>query len=167
MPFRHLRLPPPRPIAIAAAAGALALDFAVSQALLAARAALDGATAVPGLIDLHYVWNRGISFGLFPASGAAGRTAMTAIIACVAAGVFAFALRTARRARAAAFGLIAGGAAGNLIDRVAFGGVFDYFALHIGALPLFVCNVSDICISLGVLMFIAEDFRPRATRQGS
>ena len=54
------------------------------------------------------------------------------------------------------YGLIVGGALGNLVDRALHGAVFDYLFLHLGRIPLFVCNFPDIAISSGVILLIAE-----------
>ena len=48
-----------------------------------------------------------------------------------------------------AFGLMLAGAAGNLIDRVAFGHVIDF----IDVLPWFIFNVADMAILIGLIGF--------------
>ncbi|HKD48978.1 MAG TPA: signal peptidase II, partial [Rhizomicrobium sp.] len=58
-------------------------------------------------------------------------------------------------------GMIIGGAlVNNVIDRALHATVFDYLAVHLGAIPLFVCNAPDIAISLGVLIWLAGEFVP-------
>ena len=59
------------------------------------------------------------------------------------------------------YGLIVGGAMGNLVGRAIHGAVFDYLFLHLGRMPLFVCNFPDIAISAGVLLLIAESLLTR------
>lgn len=54
----------------------------------------------------------------------------------------------------AGFGLIVGGALGNLIDRLIDGVVTDYF--QVGTFPVF--NVADSCITIGVLFLLADAF---------
>jgi signal peptidase II len=49
----------------------------------------------------------------------------------------------------AAVGLVAGGALGNLVDRVRTGAVTDF--IEIGSWPPF--NVADIAITVGVALF--------------
>jgi signal peptidase II len=72
--------------------------------------------------------------------------------------------RAASILAAAGFGIILGGALGNLLDRLQYGGaVFDFLALHLGSLPLFVCNFADILISAGVaLLFLDSLVKKRA-----
>ena len=57
-----------------------------------------------------------------------------------------------------------GGALGNLWDRVWHCAVFDFLSLHLGNLPLFVCNFADIAISAGVLLLILDSllYKPAA-----
>jgi signal peptidase II len=63
------------------------------------------------------------------------------------------------------YGLIVGGALGNLVDRSLHGSVFDYLFLHLGPVPLFVCNFPDIAISAGVLLLIAESLLTKQKRE--
>ena len=62
-----------------------------------------------------------------------------------------------------AFGLILGGAVGNLIDRVLYGAVVDFVHLWVKiggrtwSWPDF--NVADASISVGALLLIANEFR--------
>jgi signal peptidase II len=67
-----------------------------------------------GLITLRLTFNAGAAFGFGPS--------YTVVIALVACGVIAFVIRTARRLRSIAWsialGLLLGGAAGNLSDRI-------------------------------------------------
>ncbi len=48
-----------------------------------------------------------------------------------------------------AVGLLAGGAIGNLVDRIRAGAVTDY--VEIGSWPPF--NLADVAITLGVVLF--------------
>ena len=53
------------------------------------------------------------------------------------------------------FGLILGGALSNLYDRIVFGFVVDYIDIRIW--PVF--NISDMCISIGVIILIIKLLR--------
>jgi len=114
------------------------------------------AVLIPGLLDFSQVWNRGVSFGLFRQDGDIGRYFLIAVLAAIAIGVSVLAWRATNRLTAAAYGLIVGGALGNLADRAVHGAVFDYLFLHLGRVPLFVCNFPDIVISAGVALLIGE-----------
>ncbi|HWF82568.1 MAG TPA: signal peptidase II [Streptosporangiaceae bacterium] len=67
-----------------------------------------------GLVTLRLTYNAGAAFGV--------GTSYTAVIALIAVGVVFFIIRTARRLRSIAWsvalGLLLGGAAGNLSDRL-------------------------------------------------
>lgn len=51
------------------------------------------------------------------------------------------------------FGLIIGGALGNILDRLPDGYVTDYF--QVGTFPIF--NVADSCITIGVAILLCEE----------
>lgn len=111
---------------------------------------------IPGLLNYAQVWNRGVSFGLFRQDANMGRYVLIAVLAVIIVGVSVLAWRATNALTAAAYGLIVGGALGNLADRAFHGAVFDYLFLHLGQAPLFICNVPDIAISAGVILLIAE-----------
>lgn len=160
MPRNAIEKISPRVIAIAAIVFALVLDLAISRAFVLRRADMNGTTLIPGLLDIRYMWNRGISFSFFWQSNAWGSFALSLLILCLTAVVLVFALRTERPLLAGALGLIVGGAAGNLIDRLLYNAVFDFLSVHLGTVPLFVCNIGDIFISFGFLGVAADAVWP-------
>ena len=142
-----------RALAYAIAAATVAVNL-LMQPLLMARAPM---TLIPGLADFYPAWNRGVSFSLFTQNSEMGRTLLMAVLALISAAVALMAWRAENRLSAIAYGLILGGALGNLIDRARFGGaVFDFLSLHLGATPLFICNLPDIAISAGVVLLFVE-----------
>jgi signal peptidase II len=154
----------PRLVAITAIALALVLDLTISRAFVLGRAGMDGTTVIPGLLDIRYMWNRGISFSFFWQSNAWGSFALSLCILGLTIAVLVYALRTERPLLAGALGLIVGGAAGNLIDRVLYSAVFDFLFVHIGAVHLFICNIGDIFISCGFLGVAIDALWPAAER---
>jgi hypothetical protein len=58
--------------------------------------------------------------------------------------------------------LIVGGAAGNLIDRLAFGFVLDYVDVYWRHWHFWAFNVADAAITCGVLLLTADLFRRRS-----
>jgi signal peptidase II len=62
---------------------------------------------------------------------------------------------------AGALGAIAGGAVGNIIDRLRFGAVVDFIQAHIGRLSWYVFNVADSAIVCGVAVLLLEGLRRR------
>ncbi len=130
-----------------------AVVVGVDQATKAiVRARMDPGASIPVLGDvlrLTYVRNLGASFGMLPGY----RPLFVAISLCVLVAIAAFVVR--RRPErlwvVAALGLIAGGALGNLIDRLAFGWVTDFVRIPFD-FPVF--NVADSSITVGVAMLV-------------
>jgi signal peptidase II len=150
----------PRLFAAAAVVIALALDIATKRLMLAH--AWDGTTLVPGLLDLHYAWNRGVSFSLFWQSESLGSAILAIALSAIIVVIAVWAFRATNPLLAAGLGLIVGGALGNIADRYVHGAVFDFLVVRLGSFPLFVCNGADIFITLGALaiawdtLFVAE-----------
>jgi signal peptidase II len=152
-------------LAGAALAAALAADLSVKHLFLSE--AWNSRVLVPGLLETHYAWNRGVSFSLFWQSGSLGSGLLAALLLAVVLGFAVAAFRTAKPLVAAGLGLIVGGALGNLADRYVHGAVFDFLVVRLGAHPLFVCNSADIFISLGVLCLAADMLRAEPKRPQS
>jgi signal peptidase II len=138
---------------LAAAALALLLDQGSKIGLLYAvglKANPYHQIAVLPFLNLVMAWNPGISGGLFAARGPAG-TAMLVVFSVVAVAGLGWWLWNARRiALAIGLGLVIGGALGNLIDRLVYGEVADFFSFHAGNYHWYVFNVADCAITVGV-----------------
>jgi len=112
------------------------------------------------VLNLTMVWNKGVTFGLLNGLGDWGHV----VLAVVALGVvvaLGFWLRKAEnKVVATAIGAIAGGAIGNVIDRVRFGGVVDFIHAHVdtrwGDISWYVFNVADAAIVCGVIVLVIE-----------
>ena len=100
---------------------------------------------VLGPLQLTLSHNRGVAFGL-----AGGGGALLILFAALALGVigYLFARSATRPGIWVAAGLLAGGALGNLADRVRADAVTDY--IDVASWPAF--NLADIAITLGVLL---------------
>lgn len=100
---------------------------------------------VLGPLELTLSHNSGVAFGL--ASGGGVRlVAVTALALGVVA--YLFSRDPTRPGMWEAAGLLAGGALGNLADRIRVDAVTDYIA--IGSWPAF--NLADVAVTLGVLL---------------
>lgn len=97
-----------------------------------------------------------MSFSLFWQDGDKGRLVLIVVLAGLISLFGILAWRSASRLQAMGYGLVLGGALGNLADRSLNGAVFDYLFLHLGRIPLFVFNFSDAAITLGALLLIAD-----------
>lgn len=141
----------------ALALATLAVDQAVKWWLLAVvRIEEKGRLVVTPFFDLVMVWNRGISYGLFQQDSEAGRWALV-VFTLAAIGLLTLWLATAvRRLTAGALGLVMGGAAGNLVDRLVHGAVADFFHLHAFGYSWYVFNVADATIVAGIAALLYE-----------
>ncbi len=130
---------------------------------------LDEGASVPvfPFLDLTFVWNQGISLGLFQQGTAAGRFVLIALTALVTVYLGIWLMRVAERRPALALGLIIGGALGNLVDRIRFGAVADFLHFHALGHSFYIFNLADAAISLGVALLVLDAlFAPSADRAG-
>ncbi len=139
-----------------------AADQATKAWVLAAQASLP--IEVLPFFNIVLVWNRGVSFGLF---GTAGPLVLSAIAAAVAFVLVIWMWRTPRRFEALTLGVVAGGAAGNILDRLARGAVVDFLDFHIGGWHWYAFNLADSAITVGVaiLLFDAVFWRRRRAEE--
>lgn len=114
--------------------------------------------AILPFLDLTMVWNRGISFGLFPADGAYGRAVLIGFAGALSIVLAIWLWRSKNLLEAAALGAILGGALGNIYDRFVFGAVADFFDFHLMGYHWYVFNVADAAISIGVVLLLAGSF---------
>lgn len=103
------------------------------------------------LLELNYVQNTGVAFSLFQ-----GQSVQFLLIALAVGAIGYLYWRTRETATLLlkiSFGLVLGGAVGNLIDRFARGFVVDFIHFHIpGVFEFAVFNVADAAISCGVAL---------------
>lgn len=120
-----------------------------------------------GPFSLTMVWNRGVSFGLFRADQEWIRWALTIFSLGVAITIAVWARKVSRPLLGWAFGLIMGGAIGNMIDRIRFGAVADFLDFHGLGFP-WVFNIADSAISVGVVLLLIDTFMAdRAQKKAS
>jgi signal peptidase II len=109
------------------------------------------------IFNLTWVENYGVSMGLLTAGSETMRWALVALTAAIGIGVAVWLWREVNRADVIALGLVLGGAAGNILDRVRFGYVVDFLDLHFGSFrPFLVFNVADAAITIGVVILLAR-----------
>ena len=127
--------------------------------LLGYRIAEKERVTVLPFLDLVYVKNLGISYGMLTQDGTGGQRLLAglAIAAGLALTVW-LALGATNRLMAVSIGLIIGGAVGNAIDRMVLGGVADFFSLHAFGYYWYVFNVADVAIVAGVAGLLYESF---------
>ena len=111
--------------------------------------------------NLVMVWNRGISFGLFSEDGSGHKWLLSAISLAIVGVLLFWLQRASNRLSAVAFGLIIGGAVGNVYDRISYGAVADFFDVHLGGYHWPAFNIADSAITVGVVLILLEAFLTR------
>ncbi len=102
---------------------------------------------VLGPLGLTLSHNTGVAFGL---AGGAGAPLVVFTLAALGVVVYLFARNPSRPGMWVATGLVAGGAIGNLIDRVRADAVTDFVDLP----PWPPFNLADVAITAGVILLV-------------
>jgi signal peptidase II len=128
-----------------------------------------GSVPVIPFFDLVLVWNKGISYGLFPQEGAVGQWLLLAIKVAAVVLLWIWLARANSKLVALALGLIIGGAVGNAIDRLAHGAVVDFVLFHVpmtnSEFNWYVFNLADAAIVAGVAGVLYDSLiRPNAVK---
>jgi signal peptidase II len=139
--------------AVLVAVAVVAADQAVKAIVRASISPFEQVHVVPGL-KLVYARNSGVAFSVLSGGGV-----LVVLVAVGALGALIafFVTHLRRRLVWLPTGLLLGGAAGNLIDRVRDGAVTDFVKLP--HWPAF--NLADVAITLGVvaLVYVLERVR--------
>lgn len=118
-----------------------------------------GAVKITAFLDLMLVWNKGVSYGLL-------NTQMQWIFIvlnlAICAILWVWMSGLNRPISAAAIGLVIGGALGNILDRLLYGAVADFFHLHWGSWSWYVFNLADLAIVAGVALLLYESLPRRS-----
>lgn len=112
---------------------------------------------IPGFFNLVYVTNTGAAFGFLAGNNSFLRQVFFVAVALIALIVIIFSYKHLKRQGRIfiyALGLIAGGAVGNLIDRLRLGSVVDFLDFYIGSYHWPAFNAADSAISIGVGLFL-------------
>ena len=154
----------PRETGLAAAAMALLADQGSKLFMLYAVgfAHMEPGRSIPVLpfFNLVMVWNPGISYGLFPASSGVGTAILVAVSLAAVAGLGWLLWRSHDPALTMGYGLVIGGALGNLIDRLLYGKVADFFHFYGFGYDWYVFNLADLAITLGAVAIIYDVLKP-------
>ena len=138
--------------------GAVALDQ-VSKTWIMTHFALHESVTLLPMLDVVYARNTGAAFSFLADAGGWQRWFFTVLAVGVSAGIVMWLRRLDGRAQAlmaAGLALVLGGAVGNVIDRVLFGYVVDFIAVHWNGNYFPAFNVADSCISVGAALLILD-----------
>jgi signal peptidase II len=136
---------------IALIVGGVALDQ-IAKILFVEMLQFPGTTQllIPGFLNLTYVQNQGAAFGILQ-----NMQWLLAIVALVVCGIGIYYLLNNKnnpRLVRIAISLIIAGGLGNLIDRVVFGYVRDFF--EFAFVRFYIFNVADIFVTVGASLLI-------------
>ncbi len=114
---------------------------------------------VSSFLKFVMVWNYGISFGMLAHPGTSVPWFLMTVAVGISSAVAWMAYRSKLHYERVAFGLIIGGALGNVIDRARFGAVADFFYFHINEHYWPAFNIADASIFCGVALLLILSFR--------
>lgn len=134
---------------LAIAALVVVIDQVIKFFVSANLKPIGSTVAIPHLLDLVYVENRGVAFGMFKDM----RWIFVALTSIVIVVFIILLIKNGNKSKffSVSAALIIGGGIGNLIDRVFLGYVIDYLQLSFFS-P--VCNFADYCISIGTVLLV-------------
>lgn len=134
----------------AAAVLVVVLDLATKLVAEATLLLTPGIPVIGDWFQLRLVYNRGAAFGLHVGPYSRWVFFGVAVVAVLVLNRMSVQTSIGDRFRQLALGLVAGGAAGNLIDRIRSSrGVVDFLDVGVGSLRWPTFNVADIAVSCG------------------
>lgn len=107
-------------------------------------------------LNIVFVRNTGISFGLFSDGGIWSRFFFSTFSILVGSSIFLISIFSEKKIVAIALSSIAAGAFGNAIDRIYFGGVIDFIDIFIYNYHWPAFNFADFFITVGVFILIID-----------
>lgn len=157
------------PIILGIAALILLLDRISKQWVLDNLSLYESWTPIRALepyLQIIHATNTGVSFGMFRQF--AWFWTLLAGVAVVAIFVYSLRMRTSSLWVTICLGLMLGGAAGNLWDRLAYGHVIDFVDVHWpGVFRFATFNVADSSLVIGTILlmiyFLLEERRAKST----
>ena len=146
-------------LGLTSAIAAIIADQATKAAVVAYADALSTGIAVFPGFNLVFGRNDGVTFGML--GGVPWWSlALLALGICLWLAIMLY--RSDSRIEALAYGAIIGGALGNVIDRVRFGGVTDFLDFYAGQMHWPAFNLADVFVVCGVaLLLLAPVFERR------
>jgi signal peptidase II len=145
-------------IALGLALAVFLLDQGLKAVVQGSMRPGESITVITDFLSITYIRNDGGAFGIL-----GGSQLVLLLGSAVAVGVVLWMLLTGKSSRLTTFGcgLILGGAAGNLLDRLTTGKVTDY--IHFSFWYIF--NAADAAITVGVAILLLAALRPETADQ--
>ena len=147
-------------LACGALAAALAVDLVTKWLILNVVMVPPRTIEIAPFFNLTLGFNTGVSFGMFREFFLDRPLMLAGIKMVIVAGLLLWAMRTPKPLEMVGLGLIAGGAMGNIVDRISQGAVTDFLDFRIGGWHWPAFNMADTTITIGVALLIAGSFWP-------
>lgn len=122
-----------------------------------------GSVELLPVLNFTMVWNQGVTFGLLRQGSVEGIYILAGVALLVVVALVVWMRKAENALVTVALGAIAGGAVGNVIDRLRFGHVVDFIHAHAFDFSWYVFNVADAAIVCGVAVLIIDGLRPQRT----
>jgi len=113
---------------------------------------------ITDFFNILLAWNRGVSFSFFAEGGDYTPYILSALTAAITLGIIIWAFREKDFYNRLFLAMIAGGALGNLTDRIRFKAVIDFLDFYIGEYHWPAFNVADSAISVGAILFLVYSY---------
>lgn len=117
----------------------------------------DSVPVIMNFFHLTYITNDGMAFGLKFPGGTVVFTVVSIILTIV---IFLYLWKEKNNhfLMRLSLALILAGAIGNLIDRILYGEVVDFFDFMIGDFHWYIFNVADSAVTIGMVFFLYFSF---------
>lgn len=139
----------------------IAADQLSKTAVTSAFQLYESLEVVPGFFNLVFVTNSGAAFSMLADVDSPWRHYFflgVGVIAVLGLTIACVRMRSENPLYSVPLGLIAGGAIGNLIDRVRLGAVVDFLDFHLAGWHWPAFNVADSAICVGAVSFLLLNF---------
>ncbi|MBT3790751.1 MAG: signal peptidase II [Alphaproteobacteria bacterium] len=138
------------------AAVCTALDQASKWWLMGVLERAGGPIELLPFFNLVMVWNPGVSFGMFQSGNAWAPWILSALALVIVFVLVRWLGKAETRFIAAGLGLVIGGALGNVIDRMVWGKVADFFDVYIDTWHWPAFNIADAAIVIGAAILLLD-----------
>ena len=137
----------------------------ISKSLVKSTMTLyDVIPVIPGFFQLNYITNKGMAFGINLPVGISFFSGISLIITCFLVWIL-WCERKNNLLMRISLALILGGAIGNLIDRILFGEVIDFFDFMVGDFHWYIFNIADSAVTVGIISMLFYSFLFKAKVQ--
>jgi len=139
---------------------AFAIDFVTKWLMVNTVMKPPRVIEIAPFLNLRLGYNTGVSFGIFQDMFSVYPLVLAGISMTIVIGILFWAVRTTSHLETFALGLIAGGAFGNVVDRVRQGAVIDFLNVYVGAWRWPTFNMADVMITSGVGLLLLSSILP-------